>query len=232
MEATLPYDYGTFLHMVKKCEYLCGPHCKAAKAWHHVAKHTKHNEPLYKEMAKERPTFYISILDGLHRRFQNFLHSCASGAFEDLKINQNQFNAVTQKLTTMTTMIANQFGSPNPNVRNRNKINKINNLQHDQNHQVIHPPSVAKQQTQTEEKTSPTWTLTAGCRSRPTYYLAKCFITSIAKKSKTSSTLMAQRSVITSIIVVVVGRTAISRPAMGKSCPRMRSWRWPHRKTP
>ena len=118
MEATLPYDYGTFLHMVKNmrfmCEYLGGTHCLAAKAWNTMAKHTKRNEPLYKEMAREHPTFYISVLDDLHRRFQTFIHSCAFGVFDDLKISHVKFDEVTRKIDNYEYNVRKPIWLPKP----------------------------------------------------------------------------------------------------------------------
>ena len=102
MEEFIPYDYASFIHMLRNMKFLCefigGEQYMAAVAWNVALQHGLRNECPYREEFVKHKHFYVSILDDYHRRFQTFVQSCAFGDADKLRKSQLQFEKICETI--------------------------------------------------------------------------------------------------------------------------------------
>lgn len=102
MKTYIPFDFASFLHMVKVmefvCEFLDGRDYYSASAWRHAREHAEMSEFLYVDKSAENPMFYASLGDDYHRRHHTFLHSLEFKEIDQMATDHMNFSEVTDRI--------------------------------------------------------------------------------------------------------------------------------------
>lgn len=109
MKAYVPYDYASFIHMLRNIKFLCnfigGDNCMSSIAWSITLTHALRNECLYREEFLKNKHFYVSLLDDYHRRFQTFIQSCAFDEVDQLRHSQLKFEKLCDSIELFEYMV-------------------------------------------------------------------------------------------------------------------------------
>ena len=109
MKPFAPFDFASFLHMLKGmefvCEFLGGPNCYSALAWRHAREHAEFNEYIYVDKAGENAMFFASVANDYHRRHQTFIHSLEFKNMDEMARDHMNFSNVTDRIDTFEYVI-------------------------------------------------------------------------------------------------------------------------------
>ena len=109
MKPFAPFDFASFLHMLKGMEFVCdflgGPGCYSALAWRHAREHAEYNEYIYIDKAGENAMFFASVANDYHRRHQTFLHSLEFKDTDKMANEHMDFNNVTGRVDTFEYVV-------------------------------------------------------------------------------------------------------------------------------
>ena len=89
LSITFPTDFNAYKHFVKNFQLLLtllsGPDSIVTKAIGTMVFHAEENERTYIAHGEDEWCFFASVLDHIHRRTQQFIHSAGEGKISSLK---------------------------------------------------------------------------------------------------------------------------------------------------
>jgi len=147
LSISFPKDFSDFVHFLKNyhllLELLSGPNSILSEALKSMIQHTMENERTYRDHAEENWTFFVGLLDHIHKRTQMFIHSAGEGRFDKLKTKQLDFTFLMESIEGYNYLHhtpkwlrsrkrsidesnaagSAPFGGPSPNPSNKNNEN-------------------------------------------------------------------------------------------------------------
>jgi len=97
-----PKNFGEYVHFIRNFRrmiiILAGESSIFAKKLSSLLSHAQEHERSYKELEKEYFFFYASILETIHRRCQQFIHSTSLGLVSKLKLKKLEFGELLEEI--------------------------------------------------------------------------------------------------------------------------------------
>ena len=102
LSITFPKDFNSYKHYVKNFHLLLtllsGPNSILSKSIESMVLHAEDNERTYMAHGDDEWCFYASVLDHIHRRTQQFIHSAGEGQISRLKTRQLDFSTLMDEI--------------------------------------------------------------------------------------------------------------------------------------
>ena len=128
MKPFAPFDFPSYLHMLKGMEFLCmflgGEYCYSSQAWRMARSHAERNEFLYVDKSQENAMVYASLWNDFHRRHMAFLHSLGDKAVDVMATDQMDFSKVTDKMECFEYVVNRPAWLPKRDQKDREKIDR------------------------------------------------------------------------------------------------------------
>ena len=125
MKPFAPFDFSSYLHMLKGMEFLCtflgGEHCYSAQGWRMAREHAEMNEFLYEDRKEENAMLFASLLNDFHRRHMTFIHSLEDKQVSSMAVEQMDFSRVTKKLDSFEYVVNRPSWIPKRDPKDRQK---------------------------------------------------------------------------------------------------------------
>ena len=106
LSITFPTDFNSYKHFVKNFQLLLtllsGPDSIVTKAIGTMVFHAEENERTYIAHGEDEWCFFASVLDHIHRRTQQFIHSAGEGKISNLKVRQLDFSSLMDEIEGFT----------------------------------------------------------------------------------------------------------------------------------
>ena len=106
LSITFPTDFNSYKHYVKNFQLLLtllsGPDSIVTNAIGTMVHHADENERTYIVHGEDEWCFFASVLDHIHRRTQQFIHSAGEGKISNLKVRQLDFSTLMDEIEGFT----------------------------------------------------------------------------------------------------------------------------------